>query len=204
MGLDIEYQAMPEDCALLQRARREPAFGSYLEFFQRYATPASGPLLRHTDDEVLTSFIAEAKQVVSNHPGIETRNFHGDRRWDKIHYLLSKKRRLRESRDETDWAERAILGGSLLHPQTQTTIGAPIRFLTADEVHSISQQLQSISAESLREHWNVAAMIEAGVYKMHPEDDDDDWEWTKRSYQELVEFYALVARYGEGVLTWLG
>ena len=195
---------MPENCSLLQRARREPEFGSYLEFFRRYATLSAEQLARYTDDEIALDFIAEAKRVVADHPGIETRNFDGARRWDKIHYLLSEKRRGGEARDETDWAQRAILGGDILHPQTQTTIGSPIRTITPDEVRNISELLQCVSTLDLREHWDVAAMIKAGVYKMHPENDDEDWQWTKESYQGLVEFYALAARHGEGVLTWLG
>lgn len=121
-----------------------------------------------------------------------------------MHYLLSEKRRQGDSQNESDWAKRAILGGDVLNPQTQTTIGIPIRYLAPDEVRVIAEALSALPADDLQRHWNVKATEEAAVYKIHPEDNEESLTWIKSSYQELKEFYALVARYGEGILTCIG
>ena len=204
MGLDIQYQAIPHNCTLLEQARHDGEFGSHLEFFVSYVIATPTRLAIYADNAVSLDFIAEAKLLIQEYPGLEDRNYDGARYWDKLHYLLSEKRRQGDSQDENDWAKRAILGGDILNSQTQTTIGSPIRYLAPDEVREISELLQSISEDSLREHWDVAAMIQAAVYKIHPQDNDEDFEWIKTSYQELAAFYAVVAQHSEGIVTCLG
>ena len=204
MGLDVKYQAMPNNCALLERARHDGEFGSHLEFFASYVIATPNRLAIYAGNEVSLDFIGEAKQLARQYPGLENRNYDGGRNWDKLHYLLSEKRRQADSQNENDWAYRALLGGDVLNPQTQTTIGSPIRYLAPDEVREISELLQSISANSLREHWDVAAMLRAAVYKIHPADDDESFDWIKTSYRELAAFYALVAQHGESIITCLG
>ena len=195
---------MPPNCSLLERARHDGEFGSYLEFFQNYATAPQSRLPLYANDKVLLDFIAEAKLLIKNHPGLETRNYYGGRNWDKLHYLLSEKRRKGDSQNESDWVKRAILGGNIIHPKTQTTIGSPIRYLAPAETHEIADRLSAISPDELRSNWSVEAMIEASVYKIHPEDNEQSFEWVETYYHQLTDFYSLATQYAEEVLTSLG
>ena len=195
---------MSNNCALLERARRDGEFGSHLEFFASYVIATPNRLAIYAGNEVSLGFIGEAKQLAHRYPSLENRNYYGGRYWDKLHYLLSEKRRQGDSQDEKDWAKRAILGGDVLNPQTQTTIGSPIRYLAPDETRAIAARLNAISPDDLRRHYDVQAMLQAAVYKVHPQDDEQTFEWIKTSYQELAAFYAAVAQHGEGTVACLG
>ena len=194
---------MPAGCLLLERARRDAEFGSHLEFFASYALASQARLDRRADDKVFIEFAAQAKQLARDYPGLETRHLDGGRGWDALHYLLSGERRRGEF-NESDWAKRAIRGGEMLESQAQTITGISIRYSSPAEVNMLNQRLQSLSAESLRQHWDVPAMLEAGVYKIHPEDDEESFRWIKMSYEQLADFYELVAENKEYVVTCLG
>ena len=51
MGLDIHYQAIPDDCMLLARSRQEPEFGDHLEFFKSFALMSQAELEYEHDNE---------------------------------------------------------------------------------------------------------------------------------------------------------
>lgn len=204
MGLDISYQAMPEGCTLLERARHEPKFGAYLEFFNSYAFNSQQALARSADDPVVVEFVAEAKQVAEHYKGIEDRRLYLGRRWDILYYVLSENRRRSKKKDCSDWVEQAIFGGEVLNQATQTTIGFPIRYLPPIEVWYIAEILKDTNLELFRCHWNPRAMAEASVYKIHAEDGDEEFEWVKQDFEKLKVFYAQVAQHHEGVLTFVG
>lgn len=149
MGLDIEYQAMPENCRLLERSRHEPGFGVNLEFFRSYALKLPKELAYRTDDQ-FTEFVEEARKTVKQHPAIEHRNLNLGRRWDMLYYLLSERRRKGEEQDWSHWVEKAVLGGQVLNQATQTTIGFPIRYLHPIEVLEVQNELEAIRIEMRR------------------------------------------------------
>lgn len=74
MGLDVTYQAMPADCTLIERARRDPEFGSYLESFEAFATASQYRINCYAGKEKLLDFIDQSKQLLQEYPGLEKRN----------------------------------------------------------------------------------------------------------------------------------
>lgn len=200
MGLDIHYQAVQETCTLLARSRHDPDFGANLEFFESRVSMSQEKLDYFADEQSLVEFVHEARQTVEQYPGIEQRNLYLGRGWDKLYYLLSERRRRGEPQDGSDWAEKAIFGGSVLNAATQTTIGFRIRYLSPDEVIDVKHQLETVTVEMLHDHWNPQAMSKAGVYKIRAE---DDFEWVQEDFEKLKNFYALIAEYQEGILTFV-
>ncbi len=205
MGLDIHYQAMPEVCNLLTRARHQPNFGSHLEFFKSYAVISQKELdQRAVDDYSFAEFIHEVRQSLKQHPGIEQRNLYLGRRWDMLYYLLSERRRNGEKADGSEWSEKVIFGGEVLNEKTQTTVGFPIRYLYPREVSDVRDYLGTVTIEMLHVHWNPCKMSEARVYKIRVDEDEDYFRWIQEDFEKLKTFYALIAEHNEGILTFIG
>lgn len=191
---------MPEGCTLLCRARRDPAYGCDLELFGSFVADPAGTLARGPGDATLADFVRDAVQVVAEHPGIERRAFTLGRRWDMLYYLLADRRRNDEDRQPHAWPEQALFGGDVLMEGTETTIGSPIRYLAPANVRRVSAALSAVDPETFQRLWNVPAMIEASVYKIHPEDDERSLEFVLADFARLVAFYKTAAAHGEGVL----
>jgi len=83
MGLDMKYQAMPEECDLLKRSRQEPEFANPLEFFSSIAREGA-----KSADAVWQDFSTAAQQTIQQYPGLETRYLFWGRRWDAVYYLF--------------------------------------------------------------------------------------------------------------------
>jgi hypothetical protein len=91
-----------------------------------------------------------AQQPIQQYPGLETRYLFWGRRWDIIYYLLLDDRRQEHRHPDPgshlNLVEKAIFGGEALHPDSQTTIGFRIRYLSSRNICEIS----SFLADSLR------------------------------------------------------
>ena len=118
MGLDIHYQAIPESCNLLLRARHEPNFSASLMLFESSALTTQKDLDDHADDQSFVDFVCELRQLLELYPGLERRNLFLGRRWDMLYYLLSAWRRRSEGRDWSHWVEKALFGGEILNEET--------------------------------------------------------------------------------------
>lgn len=205
MGLDLQYQAMPENCRLLIRACQDSDFGENLEFFRFYALKSQEAIAHFNIDPLLSEFVSEVRRTVQQYPGLEHRNFYFGRRWDMLYYLLSERRRKGERRNNSHWVEKAIFGGEVLNvdEKTQTVIGSPIHYLSPVEVSDTRDHLETVTIEMLRTHWNPREMYEAGVYKIHSDEDEDSFKWIKEDFEKLKAFYALISEDGEGILTFI-
>ena len=204
MGIDISYQAMPEDCGLLQQARSDAEFGAKLEFFKTYASPSYTLIKGFTIDPRYSEFVRAAQTVAVEHPQLEQRNYDLGRHWDMLYYLLSERRRTGKPRDWSHWVEQALFGGDVLNEATQTTIGSPIRYLFPAQVRAVAPALASITPAALDAYWNPVAMYAAGVYKIYPNESADSLTWLHTDLEKLQAFYALVASHNEGILTFVG
>lgn len=206
MGMDIHYQAMPENCELLVWARQEPNFGANLEFFESYATMSPEKLQQRLDndqDPHFVKFVCQLRKLVEEHRGIGYRNLYFGRRWDSLYYLLSERRRKGEAQDWSHWVEKAIFGDQILNEATQTTIGFPIRYLYPKEVSDIQNKLETVTKEMLCFHWNPPAMSAVAVYKITADADRDALNWICEDFEKLKAFYTLIAGHDEGVLTFV-
>jgi hypothetical protein len=202
MGLDIHYQIVPDACRLLVRSRQEPKLGTHLEFFKRAALMSSQELNRHDDWQFFIEFADEVRQLIQQYPGIEDRNLDIGRTWDIFHYLLSYRRRNGGEKDGDDWVEKAILGGRVLDPAIQTTIGIPIRYLSPIEVYEIQDRLETVELDMLGTHWNPIAMCQANVYKIGLHASDEYFRYLQELFAQFKAFYASVSDL-EGVLTFM-
>ncbi len=208
MGLDLHYQVIPDDCQLLARSHLEPDFGSHLEFFKSYALMSQAELEYECDSEYeplaenrpLLEFVDAARQLIQLYPGIEQRNLDIDRKWDRFHYLLSPWRRNSGEKQVWDnWMYKAIFGSEILNPETTTTIGHPIRYLSPLEVYEIKDRLKTIDLDMFGAHWNPTAMS-VSVYKIHQSEDDESFRYLQELFGQFKAFYAAVAD-REGVIT---
>jgi hypothetical protein len=203
MGFDIHYQVIPDDCRLLTRSRQEPKFGSHIEFFKRAGMMSPQELNRYDDWQSFIEFADEVRQLIQQYPGIEHCNLDIHRTWDKFHYLLSYQRRNGGKKQaEDDWVEKAILGGEVLDPAIQSTIGIPIRYLSPIAVYEIQDKLETMEIDMLGIHWNPAAMRQANVYKISGSENDEDFCHLQEIFAQFKAFYSSVSEQ-EGVLTFM-
>ncbi|WP_310484184.1 DUF1877 family protein [Chamaesiphon sp. VAR_48_metabat_403] len=207
MGLDINYQVIPDNCVLLARSRQVDEFCRHLEFFPQNALLSQSELEDSAEfcDEAeyrfLVEFAQEARQLIRDYPGIEERNL-CHRKWDMLYYLLSPQRR--NGGDKLageDWAEKAIFGDEVLSLGGEK-IGHPIHYLSPIEVYAIQDKLDRVDADMLGTHWNPVAMRRAGVYKINGNESDESFQYLLELFCQFKAFYASVSE-DEGVLVWL-
>src|SRR5262245_51604270 len=105
MGVDFCYQAIPDDCIILKKAKSNPRYAEYL----------TGPGNLHggrtpgPDDEIYEEFMADVDEMLRHHPDLVKRYYSVDRCWDVLHFLLSEEGR--QGRDDgTDLGTITIYG----------------------------------------------------------------------------------------------
>lgn len=173
MGMDLSYQAIPDDSPALQRARRGGPFGCDLEFWSR--TVAGDSMLART----ATEMAAMARKAAIQHPGLESRRWDWSRGYDAIYYLLSPTRRAAQANwsDLRDWVGEAIFGAQVLHSNAITTIGFPIRYNPPELVHEHAELLQLVTQADLRKHFDAERMNQR-VYKYFGDPEGfENWMW---------------------------
>lgn len=201
MVLSLYYQAVPDNCRLLAKAKRDVSFGSYLEkcvYIREFASLNAGGI---SDDPQFNDFIAEMRGMVEEHPWIEESNLNLGRNWDVLHYLISPKRRGEVSNGYSDWMDRAINGGDMLHDQVKTGSGTPIKFLNPAEVADISSQLSDLAFQSVCQNWHLTTLKDTDVYRPIVLDEQQFFDDICRDLKRLQTFYAVVSKYGEGIIT---
>lgn len=199
MDLDMSYQAVVPETVLYKLVSGNPQAAVYFKFFGYNELPDWAAHSLETDAE-LKDFSEIAEIARDEHPGIEERELDIYRYWDILHYLLSEKRRKNLPDDENDLIYRAINGGDKLGEKFVMPQGVPITFLRPDEVREISQMLEEIPSDALREHWNPPLMREAGVYKIRGDEDESSLEYTLQVFDNLKHFYYSVSVFNEAVL----
>jgi hypothetical protein len=186
MGLDIKYQAIPDDCELLELTRK---YQDDEWLFRFDSIPPPFIIEKYGKNEL--DFLAARKKLCANHPGIEKRRFI-TRAWGFLSYLLSESRRKQSKRDDI-W-NRIVLGGDLLIAEGK------VRFLAATEVKELSILLEQTTLE--RQYFNVNAMIEAKVYKSNQlAQTEQTFQFILAEYNELKNMYKLAAEHNEGIIT---
>lgn len=140
------------------------------------------------------------RELYAKHPGLEQRRFSVDRRWDKLHYLLSEARRHGRF-DADDWGTHAILGARLLADQLTGGQGIHLRYSPPDIVQAIAEHVGSMTEGELRRAWAPPRMQECGVYKLRVDNaGEEEWSWVVEAFRGLQALYRQAASHGEGVL----
>jgi hypothetical protein len=199
VGFEARYQAIPEDCELLARARKDREIAELMQFFNSFA-------LEEVSSESPTRiFFANAvKELMRERPGLIERYLHNRTRgYDRILYLLSPARRARDWKNDQSLIHihKAIRGSERLHPEARATQGHPIGFVPAKDVQLIADYLDIVTYEGLHEHYNPSHMAEMGVYKIWAESDEAVFQSTWEEFTEMRNLYRAAADHNEAVIT---
>jgi hypothetical protein len=203
MGKDAQYQAIPEDCELLLRARQDRRWAEELQFFP-YHMRISVERRRWTKTSPEVANAAAA--LVQEKPDILERNYVGSSRaYDAIRYLLSSFRRERglwEWEADQSLIRKAIYGAERLHPEAMATQGMPIGFVPAREVVVIAEYLARITAADLREHYDPPLMLERQVYRVHDLTYSEEvFQFIWKEFAGMQNIYQQAAAHGEAMIT---
>ena len=201
MGSELHFQAIPENCRLLARARRDARFGSFLENLSVFASIISDPTIGKADDPVFSDFVVEARALIEENPWIEERSLRLGSNWSAVHYLLSEHGRADGGSGYQSWVERAMKGGDEIHADARTASGHPIRYLSPPEVAEISSHISTISPDEIVRNWRPDAIEGAGITVPDPMKPDDQIHPIISDLGRLQTFYSTVHKFGEGVLT---
>ncbi len=198
MGVEARYQAIPEDCKLLARARKDSEIAELMQFFNSFAEG------RWEGSETPAQvFVADSvKELIRERPGLAQRYVYaGGRRWDMIIYLLSPARRVGEHESDHSLIFKSIWGSERLHPEARATQGVPIGFVPAQDVRAISDFLDTVTYELLHEHYDPFQMREMAVYKIHPMADETNFQYIWEEFTEMRDLYRAAADHNEAVIT---
>jgi hypothetical protein len=172
MGLDMNFQAIPDDSPLLDIE------GEELQFLHLYF---SGVRLGG-------EFGLEAARLRTAHPGIERRVYSLDRDWDVLATLLS---------DLGPLGQSAVKGTRKLE-QAKSVQGIPINHSSSEQVALISGWIQSLDLGDLNSRWDSELMQRQGVYKFWG-DQDFAPRYAER-FLGLQRFYAELVEHREGLI----
>jgi hypothetical protein len=199
MGEEIRFQAIPEDCELLARARQDVEVDSWMEFSFETHVREMPPGWKPLSPEH-AYVIAALSELVASHLGLLDRSLHTDRSFDKIVYLLSPARRAGNLDHDDSLIYKAMYGVERLNPNSRGTRNY-VRFSPVSDVHAITAYLDTITYEILREYYNPDHMEQIGVYKMwhgyYEEEVQRAWE----SFNEITAFYRKASAHNEAVIS---
>ena len=206
MGLHLEYQALPHDISLIERAKRDIDFGEHLAFF-RDAIIKENFAVGWQNQNAAQDFQRYALQIAKQHPGIEHRYFFGGRDWqDILHYLLSEQRRSSNtswaSVHENDLIWRAIWGGDVISEAVRASQGVPITYILPDETANIAEILSQENEKRLSSRFDVRCMAKAKVLNVGEDyDPTEQIPHILKIFMGLKGFYTAAAKNNEGVIT---
>jgi hypothetical protein len=202
MGLDMSYQAIPEACDLIERARHEKGLGEMLCLVPLWFSNGVGPTRRSWPEaELLWRQLCE---LAGQYPGLAQRNCYLGRCWDKLHYLLSANRRHEPGSEEDTLLDKAVRGAAEIAAHVRAPQGVPVMYVSPAEVELIGVVLEPMTTASLRVHYSPAKMEASGVYKFWADRaDESEWRHIDDSFVTFQTFYLDAARHGEGVIVCL-
>ncbi|MCU0552358.1 MAG: YfbM family protein [Leptolyngbya sp. Prado105] len=200
MGWEVELNAISPECKLLQLVSSNKLDPELLSFVRSYFR------LRRKQGSRVDSFISGYKdyeilvdaleQLVSDHPGIETRCCDLDRRFEWLTWLLTQS----FSVQDAPLAEIAIRGEALVTPTARSVQGFPIRWTSPATCERISIWLSGMNRPLLRSKYDPISMSAAHLYKWHHNDPEVAFEWMIEDFNSLQRLYRAVVSNSEAVL----
>jgi hypothetical protein len=201
MGFEMEYQAIPPDCGLIELALSDPdeAWGLSLVpswFSRKDDGPAPGREGKPRDNPIWDACC----RLAGIYPDLRTRNCYLDRRWDVLHFLLSATRR-DEPATATDLViDRAFNAGELIADYVQAGQGVPVRYLSPAAVSEIAAVLEPLDRDALARHYDPVRMDDE-VYKFSAKDANEvEWERIVGYFTALRSFFLTAAGAGDAVI----
>ncbi len=118
--------------------------------------------------------------------------------WHAIHFLLT------GSAEGAPLPEGYLLDGGLaLGDPDPEEMEAQPRLLSPEEVNAFAQVLRPLDEEELRRRVDHAAMVDASVYSIGP-DADEEFEFVAHYFEKLRTFITQAADAGHGAVITLG
>jgi len=201
VGFEMSYKAIPADCGLIELARSDVEVGELLWLVPYwYSRDERRPApCREADGK--GRLWAWCCRLAGRHPELYTRNCYLDRRWDKLHYLLSATRRNEPAASADLAVDRAFNTGELIAEHARAVQGAPVRYLSPSGVRDIAAAIGPISHISSAAHYQLARMEAARVYKFSADRADEaEWRWIAKSFDEFRNFFLSAADADDGVI----
>jgi hypothetical protein len=209
MGLDMRYQAIPDDCVLLKRVKQDSGFGQYIGSFVFQESEKTGYLERLRElaerGEVISQqeidYAEEEKRTLTLYPEITQHYLAIGRTWGLLYYILSGEVWKGEITDDKDIGAKAIFG----YEKIQSVFsgqGLPVRYSSPDVVKQIVQMLSTWTKGAFITYFDLPAMVDAGVYKA-VQFGENDFEVIWDTFEKLRAFYTLVLEHNEGVIAYL-
>lgn len=202
MGWELELNALPSKCTLLESVTNSDIDAEYLSFVRLYFR-----LRREQQSRInkfpygeaeYKQFVDALEELVETHPGIENRYCDLDRRFDWIKWLLM---RCALDEEEESLAVTAITGQSNVLPSARSTQGFPIRWTPADKCELIHIWLSRITEEDIKSKYEPVLMQYAHLYKWQQRSDADEaLGWIVTDFTALKRFYEDVVDHSEAVL----
>jgi hypothetical protein len=202
MGLDIEYQALPAACPLLEQAGRDPELGELLALLPGVLPQrAAGQTWRGTPlSPAEHLFQDEMDRLLAARPSVLPLRLWLGRDWDALHYLLSDERRAGRH-DGSDPGTTAVRGAQRLGPHALAGQGLALRWTTPAEVDAVASWLYHVRPAQLALHYDPQALEAAGVYKVSADGQPVEMpDALTDAFERLRAFYADVAAARYGVL----
>ncbi|MFC4063680.1 DUF1877 family protein [Actinoplanes subglobosus] len=177
MGLDFECLAVPLDADPVRAIRASPELWAMADD----QPPFSGPW----PDEELPDITRRLLAVL---PEGTSRNldFFGSRNHEQAEYLLDPV----ASRTTQTWEQRrhlptyqAVFGAELFAEHAASGQGIRWRCSTPDQLAAAVQLIDALDVAAVRREFSLAEMVRLGVYKVHPEEDEQDY--FTRNLQDL-------------------
>jgi len=122
-----------------------------------------------------------------------------DKTWDGIIFLLTGKG-LNDSYDHP--MARVLFSGQLIDDDQDLGYG-PAHYLRPAEVKEINAKIASINRDELRKSFLPQKMTELEVYPTIWDEGEDTFDYLADNFKNIQDFYALAARNGEAVITYL-
>ncbi len=199
MGREVQLNAISPECKLLQLVNSiNPELLTFVGYYFRLRCQQGSRVdtFAHGDRDYET-FVDALEQLVSDHPGIETRHCYLDRRFEWLQWLLTQSSRPQDA----PLAETAIRGELLVTPNARGTQGFPIRWTSPATCELINVWLSEMDRPLLRSRYDPIAMNAANLYKWGQSGDPEDaFEWIIKDFNSLQRFYQDIVANSEAVL----
>lgn len=167
MGLDFISIAVPLDAAPVRMIRADPDLWELADVHPPFASPDFYEPLPEISQQLLAALP----------PGSGWSSHFNGRAFEQAEYLLDpaayRAPRTWEQR-ERSMVYRIILGDELFAEHAQSGQGPHWRCSTAEFLTAAVAYLDDLDVDAIRREFSVAEMVRLGVYKVHPDDDDDE------------------------------
>ncbi|MFI5888515.1 DUF1877 family protein [Actinoplanes sp. NPDC051513] len=169
MGLDFISITVPLDAAPMRMIRTDPGLWELAD---------THPPFAFADPDYDVPLPKVSRQLLAVlPPGSGWISHFNGRAFEQAEYLLDpaayRAPRTWEER-ERSMVYRIILGDELFAEHAQSGQGPHWRCSTAAFLTAAVQYIDDLEVDAIRSEFSVAEMARLGVYKVHPEDDDDE------------------------------